>query len=152
MYGLKQATKLAWNQLVKCLEIKGYKPDKFSPNTWSHHKRKSKFYHCVDDFGIKYYNKEDANHLLSILTYNYDISVDCNGNNYCGLKLDWNYQKQYVDISIPGYVAKGLRRFQNIKKKGQYSSHEYAKPFYGKKTQYASSPGQPKKMDSKGII
>ena len=44
--------------------------------------------------------------------------MDWNGNNYCGLKLDWNYQKQYVDISIPGYVTKGLHRFQRIKKKG----------------------------------
>ena len=80
--------------------------------------RNTKFCLYVDDFGIKYYNDEDVNHLLSSLKDHYDITIDWNGNNYCGLKVDWNYQKQYVDISMPGYIAKVLRRFQHIKKKG----------------------------------
>ena len=44
----------------------------------------TKFCHCVDDFGIKYYNKEDTNHLLSSLKDNYDITMDWNRNNNCG--------------------------------------------------------------------
>ena len=59
MYGLKQAARLAWIQLVKRLGDSGYKPDKFAPNIWSHETRKTKFCLCVDDFGVKYYNKED---------------------------------------------------------------------------------------------
>ena len=81
MYCLKQTARLASNQLVKCLGDSGYKT------------RKTKFCLCVDDFGVKYYNKEDANHLLSSFKNNYNITVDWKGNNYCGLKLDWNYQK-----------------------------------------------------------
>ena len=108
MYGLKQAAILSWNQLVKRLDS-GYKPDKYAPNIWSHETRKTKFCLCVDDFGVKCYNKEDANHLLSSLKSHYNIIVDWKGAKYCSLKLDWNYQKQYVDISMPGYVDKALR-------------------------------------------
>ena len=49
---------------------------------------------CVDDFGVKYYNKEDANHLLSSFKNYYNINIDCNGNNYCGFDLECNYQKK----------------------------------------------------------
>ena len=46
VYGLKQAARLAWNQLVKRLGDSGYKPDKYAPNIWSYETRKTKFSLC----------------------------------------------------------------------------------------------------------
>ena len=66
---------------------------------------KHKCYLCVDDFIIKYHSKEDTNNLLSSLKKDYDITVDCIGNIYCGLKLEWDYNNEYIDISMSGYVA-----------------------------------------------
>ena len=75
MYGLKQA--------AIQIGINWY-------NIWSHDTCKTKFCLRVDDFGVMYYNKEDTNHLSSSLKKYYSITVDWNGNNYCGLNLGGN--------------------------------------------------------------
>ena len=82
---------------------------------------------CDDDFGVKYYSKDDANHLLQCLQRHYKISTDWAGRNYCGLTLDWNYEKKYVDISMEGYVKKQLDRYGHPKpKRAQYAPHKWA--------------------------
>ena len=40
----------------------------------------------------------------------------------------------------------------SVLKKREHAPHEYAKPFGEKKTQYAFTPDQSKKLNSKGII
>ena len=87
MYGLKQAPRLAYDNLVKNMEKFGYQPDKITPNIWTHKTRRTKFCLCVDDFGIKYFSEEDADHLIQALRANYDITVDETGANFCGLTL-----------------------------------------------------------------
>ena len=62
----------------------------------------------VDDFGIKYKGREHLDHLLSALKEDYDIEVDREGKLYCGISLEWNYEQNYVDISMPSYVKKNL--------------------------------------------
>ena len=79
MYGLKQAAKLARDQLIKTLAPFGYHPTQHSPNIWQHTTRKTIFCLCVDDFGIKYYSEEDAEHLLQALRSAYEITVDNRG-------------------------------------------------------------------------
>ena len=68
MYGLKQAARLARDQLKAHLAPYGYAPSKLAPNIWVHKDRPTKFCLCVDDFGIKYYDKRDVDHLLSALS------------------------------------------------------------------------------------
>ena len=115
LYGLKQAAILAYSLLKKLLKPAGYYPIKESNGLWRHETRKTIFALCVDDFGIKYYNKEDADHLINTLKEYYDISIDWNCTNYCGLKLEWNYKDGYVDVSMPGYVKNALKKFQHEK-------------------------------------
>ncbi len=62
----------------------------------------------VDDFRIKYVGKEHLDHLLKILVGHFELEVDWDGTLYCGIKLDWRYNKRYVNISMPTYVAKQL--------------------------------------------
>jgi hypothetical protein len=40
----------------------------------------------------------------------YDIVKDWKGNLYCCVSLAWNFNKQFVNIAMPAYVAKQLLR------------------------------------------
>ena len=85
---------------------------------------------CV--WGIKHFTTEDAKHLLATLKKYYNISTDWSGNHYCGLTLNWTYDEQFVDISMPGYVHKQLERYQHKKPdKAQYAPHRWSLPSYG---------------------
>ena len=64
MYGLKQAARLAFDNLIKLLAPDGYYPVRESPGLWKHKTRSTIFTLCVDDFGIKYASQEDADHLI----------------------------------------------------------------------------------------
>ena len=55
-YGLKQAARLARDQLIQHLGHFGYKPCKHVSNVWGHTMRPTKFCLCVDDFGVKYFH------------------------------------------------------------------------------------------------
>ena len=112
MYGLKQAAILAYNNLQRCLKPHGYTPVTGTVGVWEHATRKTKLCLCVDDFGIKYYSKADAQHLLDAIGSNYKYTTNWTGSNYCGLTLEWNYDKEYVDISMSGYLEKILHRLQ----------------------------------------
>ena len=136
MYGLKQAAILAYTQLVQALDGHGYYPEPQTTGIWSHKTLKTKFCLCVDDFGIKVFSKEDAKHLLNALKSKYQISVDWEGTNYCGLTLDWDYNNGHVDISMPGYVMKQLHRYQHPKPiRPQFAPHQWSVPSYGKQPQ-----------------
>ena len=129
MYSLKQAAKIAYDLLKERLALHVYYPFPDNINIWRHATRPTKFCLCVYDFGIKYFNLEDVTHLLTALKQYYKITEDWKGNNYLGLNLDWNYQQGYVDISMPGYIAKVLHKFQHIKpSKDQYAPHKWTEP------------------------
>ena len=87
MYGLRQAAILAYDQLVKFMKHYGYSPEMHTVGLWSHDSKPTKFCLCVDDFGVKYYSKNDANHLINALQAYYKISIDWDGTTYCDLTL-----------------------------------------------------------------
>ena len=78
---MKQAAWLAYEQLRDRLEPQEYIPDENNPGLWYHTTRRTRFCLCVDDFGIKYFSKEDVDHLLNILRKDYKVSVDWEGGN-----------------------------------------------------------------------
>ena len=134
MYGLKAAALLAYNQLVTTLQQYGYHPVEGTMGLWKHISRPLHFCLCVDDFGIKYFNKDDLDHFLNSLSTKYKYSVDWLGTNYCGLTLRWNYDKGYVDILMPGYIDSALVRLQYKQlKHPQYSPHQHQSFKYGNK-------------------
>ena len=106
MYGLRQAARLAYDNLKLHLAKYGYFPDPIATNIWKHKERKTKFSLCVDDFGVQYFSQDDKNHLIKALRDKFSITVDNTGANFCGLHLDWNYTHGHVDISMPGFVKK----------------------------------------------
>ena len=56
----------------------------------------------------------------------YNYHIDSHGLHYIGLTLDWNYQQDFVDISMSGYISKLLKRLNPPSPlKPTYSPHEY---------------------------
>ena len=150
MYGLKQAAILAYKLLLKRLENDGYVPIPLTNGLFKHKQRKTIFALCVDDFGVKYHSKEDLNHLPLTLKKHYDISIDRDGNNYCGLLIEWDYKNGYVDISMPQYVAKALSKYNHpTPLRPQYAPHCWTQPAYGQKVQLAPQSDTTALLDTK---
>ena len=138
MYGLPQAGRLAYVQLIKHLKLHGYERAGFTPGLFKHKTRKTIFSLVVDDFGVKYTSMDDAMHLINALKERYQITSDFDGKIFLGLHLDWNYKKRTVRISMPGYVRRALARFQHkAPRSPQHSPHPCAKIHYGAKIQFA---------------
>ena len=91
----------------------GYAPMEGTTGLWSHKTKQTKFALCVDNFGVKYFSKEDAIHLIESLKKHYTISEDWTGSNYCGFKIDWHYDKDYVDISMQKYILNELAKYNH---------------------------------------
>ena len=151
MYGLKQAAILAYTNLVDQLKPHGYEPCPYTTGLWKHKTRDIHFCLCVDDFGIKYTNESDKQHLLTTLAKYYTVTKDDSGTNYCGLTIDWHYDDGYVDISMPGYIQKVLHRYQHPQpSRAVNTPHEYNVPVYGKRVQYAPPEDTSPLLDSAG--
>jgi len=110
MYGLKQAAILAYQNQVKNMKPFGYFTFPSTSGLRRHKNRRTKFYLCTDDFGVKYFTDDNKLYFLGAFKTCYTISVDEEGKNYLELQLEWNYQNGYVDISMPTYISKLLSR------------------------------------------
>jgi hypothetical protein len=140
MYGLPQAGLIAQEQLIKRLKKAGYHQSETSPGFWKHEWRPISFTLVVDDFGVKYVGKENADHLISVLQGNYEIDIDWEGTRYIGLTLDWDYDQRKVHLSMPGYITKALTRFTHkTPSKPQHQPHPHAEKTYGATVQYAKA-------------
>ena len=91
MYGLAQAGLLANEILAKRLVKRRFNQTPHTPGLRKHHTKPIQFALVVDDFGIKYENKQDAQDLINALEKNYEaVSVDWDRELLCGIKLDWD--------------------------------------------------------------
>ena len=137
IYGLPQAGILANKQLREKLLPADYYEVAHTPGLWHHVTRPIQFTLVVDDFGIKYEGKKHLDHLIAaIRTAGYGVEVDEAGSLYCGITLKWNYEKRYVDISMPGYVKKILARFKHDEpSRPQYSPYQPPSRKYGTESQ-----------------
>ena len=140
MYGLKQAALLGYQNLIQNLKPHGYHPIPHTSGLWKHETRPIKFCLCVDDFGVKYVGEQNFQHLIMALKDQYDITVDKKGEKFLGLTIHWNYKHKQVQISMPGYVQKALKRFNHVAQgRKQNSPHAWNKPTYGKQQQLATN-------------
>jgi hypothetical protein len=67
MYGLPQAGIIAQELLTKCLHKAGYRQSEIAAGYWRHDWRPISFTLVGDDFGVKYTNKDNVEHLMNIL-------------------------------------------------------------------------------------
>ena len=92
VWGLPQTRILANKLLRKLLAPHGYYECKQTPGLWKHTSRPISFTLVVDDFGVKYTNQNDIDHLINSLKKDYELTEDWDGNLYCGIKLKWDYE------------------------------------------------------------
>jgi hypothetical protein len=91
MYGLPQAGIIAQDLLTKQLNKAGYQQSKITPGHWQHDWHPISFTLVVDDFGVKYIDKNNVKYLMSILKQDYTINTNWEGMQYLGLTLNWDY-------------------------------------------------------------
>ena len=96
MYGLPQAGIIAQELLAKRLAKYGYTQSKIVPGLWTHSSKPVCFTLCVDDFAIKFTNREDAKHLIEALEKDYTITINWDANKYIGLTIKWDYENGKV--------------------------------------------------------
>jgi hypothetical protein len=124
IYGLPQAGILANKLLRQRLRPHGYYEVPHTPGLWKHVSKPTQFTLTVDDFGVKYVGKQNAQHLIDALRTHYEVEEDWTGSLYCGISLKWDYTDRHVDISMPGYVNKLLARFEHTPPRHpQHSPH-----------------------------
>jgi hypothetical protein len=105
----------------------------------------------INDFGVKYVGKENAQHLLDTVRHYYKCSCNWKGEQYCGLTLKWDYEGKKVHVLMPGYVTKALTRFHHPPPvKSQDQPYQHAKPNYGAKTQHATAEDTHTPLDKVG--
>ena len=105
---------------------------------WKHKTKTIQFVLVVDDFGIKYINKDDLDHLIRTLEKYYDVTVDLDGKEFVKIELDWDYENKRVHLSMAPYLQKPLRQFDNIVPTKRHDSpYPHIKTKYGAKQQYA---------------
>lgn len=114
MYGLAQVGILANKLLNKSLSEHGYYQSTITPGLWRHCWCPISFALVVDNFGIKYINKADADHLIATLEQHYELYLNWKGALFCGISLDWDYNAHTVCLSMPGYVDQALHQFENV--------------------------------------
>jgi hypothetical protein len=150
MYGLPQAGRLANDQLIAQLAPHGYEPCVLTPGLWHHTTRDVVFSLVVDDFGIRYTSRADADHMITTLQAFNDVSLDWTGARYCGLSLKWDYiNRSTCNMSMPGYVERALQRFQHVPPPTpEHAPHPWQRPNYGAKTQFALPPDSAPALDA----
>jgi hypothetical protein len=139
MCGLPQAGILTNKLLQRNLAKDGYRPTTHTHGLWTHDNHPISFSLVVDDFGVKYIGREHAEHLMTCINKNYNISTDWNGTAYCGLTLDWDYKNHTVDLSMPGYIKAALHKYQHpAPARPEHAPHTWNPPIYGAKTQFVN--------------
>eukprot|EP00804_Cyclotella_cryptica_P030124 CCRYP_009529-RA/>CCRYP_009529-RA protein AED:0.40 eAED:0.40 QI:0/0/0/0.66/1/1/3/0/339 len=137
-YNLREyATADGW-VYIKVIEPRGILPEQDRPGLWRHKTRPIQFVLVVDDFGIKYIQKSDLDHLVHALQKYYDVTVDLEGKEYVKIELDWDYANKKVHLSMAPYLQKALRQFDNIvpTQRPRFAV-PYIEPKYGAKQQFA---------------
>jgi hypothetical protein len=136
IYGLKQAGKLAQDRLFAHLEKHGYTQCKHTTCLFRHDTRDIKFALVVDDFGVKYKSKDDADHLIGVLQLLYEIKINWKGDKYLGWAIKYDRTAHTLSISMPHYVARALKSL-GIEKTARNTDSPsiYQKPVYGHRVQ-----------------
>ena len=99
----------------------------------------------VDDFGVKFTGDCHANHLISTLKKDYDVTIDWKGELFVGIKLKWDYKNRTLDTHIPGFTKRALHKYQHpAPKRPQHAPAKAAPIQYGAKVQTTTHDTSPR--------
>ena len=77
----------------------------------------------MDDLGVKYIDKADADHIFSAIEEKYPLKIDWEANTYLGINFEWNYDEGYAILSMEGYIEKAMKEYPWIKPENKYIHH-----------------------------
>jgi hypothetical protein len=113
VWGLQEAGILANKLLRKRLLPHGYYECNNTPSLWKHRLRPIAFTLVDNNVGVKYVGKEHADHLIQCIKETYKLTEYWTGGFYCSIKLAWDYNTRTLDILMPGYIKKLLRKYKH---------------------------------------
>jgi hypothetical protein len=125
-YGLPQAGALSQDRLFQHLEVNGYHQLFHAPALFRNQDGSIRFALVVDDFAVVWSSSNAMQHFLNTLRKLYTIKVDFQGLKYLGISIDICRPKRHVTLSMPGYVAKLLKRVRPNGVKGASTPSVYA--------------------------
>ena len=96
MYGLREAGYIANVKLERVLGLAGYVPSKYTPGLFTHKTRDIAFSLVVDDFGVRYTKREDAEHLLKTIQDRYPVKAEWNPTFYLGVHWILIMKKEHI--------------------------------------------------------
>ena len=138
MYGLKQGSIIANQDLQQHMSVYSYRPVQCTTGLWKHDNKDTIFSLVVDDFLVQYSSEEDAENFLHALRQKYKITVDRNSKKYIGINLKWDYIKRTVEISMPEYVKHDLHKLQQLRtSRPEHSPYAHNAPIYSRSIQYS---------------
>jgi hypothetical protein len=89
---------------------------------------------------------------MACINKNYNISSDWKGGAYCGLTLDWDYEKRTVELSMPGYIKAALHKYQHpAPARPEHAPHTWNPPIYGAKTQFVDDKTSSPALSDKDV-
>ncbi len=105
MYGLKDAGKLSTLRLVSLLSSTGF-IETCTSCLFRHLTRPIAFVLVVDDFGIKYQNRDDFDYLVSSLSRLYQVKASPVTTKFLGFTLDHDcaQRQRTLILPYPGYI------------------------------------------------
>ncbi len=152
VWGLPQVGILANKQLHHKLAPFGYYESINTPGLWRHESRLHTFPFIVNNFSIKFVNKEDVDHLISSIKKTYTLTEDWTGNLYCGITLEWDCVSRTVDMLMPGYIKMKLQEYKHIMpKKLQTCPYSPEPKKFDTEAQAPLPHNLTPKLDAKGI-
>jgi hypothetical protein len=110
MNGLPQAGIIAQELLAKWLKTHGYTQSTTTPGLWKQKTRPISFSLVDNDFGMKYFGEDNAQHLLQTIQQYYKCLCNWDSKQYCRLTIK-DYAGHKVHLSMPMHVEKNLKRF-----------------------------------------
>jgi hypothetical protein len=87
VWGLPQAGILANKRLSRKLALFGYHKSINTPGLWRHESKPLTFTLVFDNFGIKFVNRANVDHLISSIKKTNTLTEDWMGSLYCGITL-----------------------------------------------------------------
>ena len=138
IYGLSQSEIRANNFRKRRLVNHGYYQCATTLGLWRNKWHPILFDLIVDDFGLKCVGEQHAHHLCDILKEHYNITNNCKGDLYAGIKLAWYYEKRTCRLTIDNYIPNLLIKFIHpANQKHQHSPYKHTPIEYGAKMQYS---------------
>ena len=130
MYGLKEAGKLSQLRLVSLLAQSGFLETQ-TPCLFRHLTRPIAFVLVVDDFGVKYQNRDDFDFLVSALSPLYQVKAHPISSKFLGFHLEHDRAHRTLSLSYPGYITSLLRRLRPLGVKPASTPAVYTPPHFG---------------------